>query len=90
MQKRCSGIQKCLTKIANFVCRKGFGFTGRTKVDEKVTLNGTVIEEVAKFSYVADVLLFSTLEVECKNLPQHEQDLNGRSLRKLEVYCIKK
>ena len=47
---------KRISKAVDFVCRKCSGFTGSTYADEEVTLNGDVIEKVAKFLYFVDVL----------------------------------
>ena len=66
MHKNYSGIRKCLTKVVDFVCRK-CDFTDSTEVDEKVKLDGRVIEKVAKFSYQGDDLRSGARNCYCKN-----------------------
>ena len=48
---KCSGIQKCLSKTVDFVCRKCFDFTSNAEDDGNGIVNGNVIEKVTKFSY---------------------------------------
>ena len=38
------------------MCKNCSGFSGRTEVDEKVTLDGDVINKVAEFLYLGNVL----------------------------------
>ena len=47
-----------LRQQVDFVCRKCSHFTSRTYADGEVTLNGDVIENAAKFSFLRDVLSF--------------------------------
>ena len=57
VNKKCFGMQKCLSKIEDFVCRRKCSeFTGNTYADEEVTLDRDVIKKVAKFLYLGDVL----------------------------------
>ena len=48
--------KKCLSKVADFVFRNCLYFTGSAYADEKVTLDGDVMEKTAEFSYLRDVL----------------------------------
>ena len=48
--------------VIDVTCRKCSGFTDYTEVDEKVTINVDVIERVAKFLYLGDVVSYG-LEV---------------------------
>ena len=56
MHKRYSGAQNLLslTKLADFECKKYFGLTG--DADGDVTVDDDITENVAKFSYLEDVL----------------------------------
>ena len=65
MHNKCSGMRKCLTKIVDFVCKKCFDFTDITEVDQKLTLNGDVIGNIAKLYILG---MFLALEEECKKL----------------------
>ena len=58
MRRRCFGMQKCLAKVIYFVCSKCVSFNDSIEVNKEVTLDGDVMEKVAKFSYLWDVLSF--------------------------------
>ena len=45
MHKKCSEIQKCLSKAVDFKCRKCSGSTGDAENDGDVTLDGDLIEK---------------------------------------------
>ena len=62
----------------DFVCRKCSGFRGCTYADEEGTLDGDVIEKVAKFSYLLGVLSSggegrSARSCHCKNRMRMEK-----------------
>ena len=51
-------VEVSLTKAVDFVSRKCFVFMGSTEDDRDVTLDRNALENVTKFLYRGDVLIF--------------------------------